>query len=75
MTYPKSHSKKGTLRVSISRGGRLVALGNARVVHGRATLTMRELRTRTHGAWAITVVFSKTVQTVASTQTLSVRVR
>lgn len=75
VTFPKSKKKKGTLRVSVSRGGRLVALGNAKVVHGRATLTMRELRTRTHGAWAITVVFSKTVQTVASTQTLPVRVR
>jgi hypothetical protein len=75
VTFPKSHSKKGTLRVSISRGGHLVALGNGRVVHGRATLMMRELRTRTHGAWDITVVFSKTVQTVASTQTLPVRVR
>ena len=75
MTFPKGSSKKGTLRVSISRGGHLVALGSARVAHGRATLTMRELRTRTHGAWDITVVFSKTVQKVASTQTLPVRVR
>ena len=75
VTFPKSHSKKGTLRVSVSRGGHLVALGNGRVVHGRATLTMRELRVRTHGAWDITVVFSKTVQKAASTQTLPVRVR
>ncbi|HEX4280258.1 MAG TPA: hypothetical protein VHZ27_05795 [Solirubrobacteraceae bacterium] len=58
-----------------SVGALAAAGGNARVVHGRATLMMRELRTRTHGAWDITVVFSKTVQTVASTQTLPVRVR
>ena len=74
VTFPNHHSKNGTCG-SPRRGGKLVALGHANVAHGRATLTMRELRTRTHGAWAITVVFSKTVQTVASTQTLSVRVR
>ena len=75
VTFPKSRSKKGTLRVSVSRGGHLVALGNGRVVRGRATVTMRELRTRTHGAWNITLVFSQTVQKAASTQTLPVRVK
>ena len=67
--------KHGKLRVTVSRGGRLVALGHANVVHGRATLTMSELRTRSRGAWHITVVFSQTVQAAASTQTLPVRVR
>jgi hypothetical protein len=71
--FPKK--KHGKLRVTVSRGGRLVALGHANVVHGQATLTMSELRTRSHGAWRITVVFSQTVQAAASTQTLPVRVR
>ena len=75
VTFPKAQDRKGTLRVSISRGGHLVALGNGRVSHGRATLTMRELHARTHGAWDVTVVFSRTVQKPASTQTLPVRVR
>ena len=73
--FPNARDKKGTLRVRLSRGGHLVALGRGRVVHGRTTLTMRELRARTRGAWDITVVFSKTVQKAAPTQTLPVRMR
>ncbi len=75
MTFPNAHNKRGMVRVRVSRGGHLVALGHGRVVHGKARLKMRELRTRTRGAWWITVVFSQTVQEAASTQTLPVRMR
>jgi hypothetical protein len=75
VTFSNSHIKKGTLRVRVRRAGHLVALGHGQVVHGRATVTMRELRARTRGAWAITVVLSQTVQKATSTRTLPVRMR
>ena len=73
VTFPHEHSKKGYVRLAVSRGGKLVALGHANLKHGRARLTMRELRTRTRGRWEVTVVFSQTVKT--STNTVSVSVR
>ena len=51
----------------------LVALGHANLKHGRARLTMRELRTRTRGRWEVTVVFSQTVKTSTNTVPVSVR--
>lgn len=60
VTFPKSGS--GTVRLAVTRGGKLVALGHGSVKRGRATLTMRELRRRTRGIWRVTVVFSQTVR-------------
>jgi hypothetical protein len=73
VTFPKGQSNKGIVRLSVSRGGKLVALGHANVNHGRATLAMRELRTRTRGSWQVTIVFSRTVKGPTSTVAVSVR--
>jgi hypothetical protein len=40
---------------------------------GRATLTMRELRTRSHGTWQVVVVLSRTVKASTNTVTVSVK--
>jgi hypothetical protein len=58
VTYSKS--KKGTVRVAVHHGGKLVALGHAKLAHGRATLTMHVLRDPKRGAWRITIVLSQT---------------
>jgi hypothetical protein len=73
VTFPKHHKKHGIVRLAVSRGGKLVALGHATVNAGRATLTMRELRTRSHGAWQVVVVFSRTVKASTNTVTVSVK--
>jgi hypothetical protein len=57
--FPKHHSTKGRLQMRITRGGHVAALGNARVRHGAATVTLRELRRIRHGAWTITLVLSQ----------------
>ena len=73
VTFPKHHSKHGIVRLAVSRGGKLIALGHATLTRGRATLTMRELRASSHGRWQVVVVFSRT--TKASTNTVGVSVR
>ena len=73
VTFPKSHSKHGIVRLAVSRGGKLVALGHATVNHGRATVTMRELRASSRGSWRVVVVFSRTVKGSANTVTVSMR--
>jgi hypothetical protein len=73
VTFPKNSTKHGIVRLAVSRGGKLVALGHANVNRGRATLTMRELRASSHGRWRVVVVFSRT--TKASTNTVAVSVR
>jgi hypothetical protein len=73
VTFPKNHSKRGIVRLAVSRGGKLIALGHATLARGRATLTMRELRASSHGRWQVVVVFSRT--TKASTNTVAVSVR
>ena len=73
VTFPKHGSKHGIVRLAVSRGGKLVALGHARVNRGRARLTMRELRARSRGAWRVVVVFSRTVK--ASTNTVAVSIK
>jgi hypothetical protein len=49
----------GTVRVRITRGGHMVALGQGKVSKGKATLTMSELRHVTKGAWRVTLVLSQ----------------
>jgi hypothetical protein len=73
VTFPRSHSKHGIVRLAVSRGGKLVALGHATVSHGRARLTMREVRRGSHGAWQVVVVFSRTVKASTNTVTVSVK--
>jgi hypothetical protein len=72
VTFPKGTSH-GIVRVAVARGGKLVALGHAAVNHGRAKLTMSELRVLKHGTWEVTVVFSRTVKGSTNTVTVAVR--
>jgi hypothetical protein len=74
VTFPHNHKQHGIVRLAVSRGGKLVALGHATVKHGHATVTMRELRARSHGAWQVVVVFSRTVK-VSTTNTVAVSVK
>ncbi len=46
----------GTVLVSIARGARVAGLGHARLKHGAATITMRELGDARRGAWQVTLV-------------------
>ncbi len=48
----------GSLRLSLSRRGTLVALGHGRIRGGRATAKMRVLRRVSLGAWALIAVVS-----------------
>ncbi len=75
VSFPKkAKDTKGTIAAVITRGGRILALGHARLAHGSATLTMPELRAWNRGAWQITLVLSRPKK-VATTQTMTVRVR
>ena len=67
VTFPKAKSTRGTLRMSISRGKRLAALGHGRVDHGRATITMRERRRVSRGAWTVTIVLARAHKAPATT--------
>jgi hypothetical protein len=74
VTFLKARSTKGMLRMRVSRGTHLVALGHARVKRGKATVTLRERRRVTHGAWKITLVLAQSHH-AASTTTMSMRMR
>ena len=58
MTFPKAKKTTGKLQLRITRGGARGGARHARVSHGKATVTLRELRRINHGAWTITVVLS-----------------
>ncbi len=59
VTFPKkAKDVSGSLRVRIARGRTVAALGHARLRHGTATVTMRELHRLSKGAWRITLVMS-----------------
>ena len=73
VSFPKHHKQHGIVRLAVSRGGKLVALGHATVNHGRATVTMRELRGTSRGSWRVVVVFGRTVKGSANTVTVSMR--
>jgi PKD repeat protein len=76
VSFGKKHGKhpKGRIAAVVTRGGHIVALGQARLVNGTATVTMRELRAWKRGSWDITLVLSQPAK-AATTQTLTVRVR
>ena len=52
-------SPHGTVRVRITRGGVIVALGHGRVREGKASVTMRRLNAVSSGAWQVTLVLSQ----------------
>jgi hypothetical protein len=57
--FPELPSPHGTVRVRITRGGVIVALGHGRVRKGRARVTMRRLNAVSRGAWRVTLVLSQ----------------
>jgi hypothetical protein len=59
--------------MSVTRGRRVAALGHGRLSHGAATVTMRELRRLSSGAWKITLVIALAHQR-AETVTLALRI-
>jgi hypothetical protein len=59
VTFPRSRQLNGSLRIRLVRGGALVALGHARVRHGRARLTMRLLQSVGGARWQATLVLSR----------------
>ena len=74
VTFPKARSTSGMLRMRIARGTHLVALGHARVKHGKATVTMRQRRHVKRGAWKITLVLAQPHH-AASTTSMGVRMK
>jgi hypothetical protein len=59
VSFPQLPAPTGTVRVRITRGGTVVALGRGSVKKGKATVTMRRLNVVTRGAWRITLVLSR----------------
>jgi hypothetical protein len=74
VTFPTARSTRGMLRMKVARGVHLVALGHARVNRGKATVTMRERRDVTRGAWKVTLVLSQPHHK-ASTTTMGMQVK
>jgi hypothetical protein len=72
--FPAAKSLKGTLRLSISDGARVAALGHGQLRHGAATVTMRELHRLKSGALRLALVVSPTHQR-SETVSLGVRLR
>jgi hypothetical protein len=58
MTIKGGAGISGTVRMRITRGNLLVARGEGRVRHGRATLTMRVLRRMTPGRYTVAMVLT-----------------
>jgi hypothetical protein len=58
VSFAKSAKASGTVRVRISRGGSVAALGHGRLHNGATTVTMRELRALNSGTWRVTVVYT-----------------
>jgi hypothetical protein len=48
--------RTATVLLSLTRGGLIAGLGRARLRHGAATITMRELRRIGNGSWQVTPV-------------------
>jgi hypothetical protein len=73
VAFAKSAQAHGMVRMRISQGNRVAALGRGRLHNGSATVTMRELHSLSKGTWRVTLVYSSgsTVKTV--TQRLTVR--
>jgi hypothetical protein len=52
VSFPAS----STLLVRVSRGSRIAGLGRGRLIHGSATIRIRELRLVRRGGWRATLV-------------------
>ncbi len=72
--FKKKAVDRGNVAMSIQIGSRMLALGQARLHSGSATITMRELRRARSGKLEITLVLLRSHQK-AVTETASVRLR
>jgi hypothetical protein len=68
MTLKGGAGISGTVKMRISRGKLLVAVGHGRVTRGKAILTMRVLHRMTSGRYAVSMVV-----TLKSRRTLRLR--
>jgi len=59
VSFPKNRTVKGTLRIRVTRGATVVALGHGRARKGRATITMGVLRQVSSGPWRATLVLAQ----------------
>ncbi len=58
VSFPGYPQVRGSVRMRLSRGGSVVALGHAALRRGRATLTMSQLVGTSGGSWHATLVLS-----------------
>ncbi len=72
VSFAKSANASGTVRMRLSRGGNVAALGHTRLHNGSATVTMGELRSLKSGTWRITLVYRSGHQTRTVTMRLMV---
>ncbi len=70
-----SNTTKGRLRVALSRGGKVAALGHGSVSHGKAQLTLRETRRIARGRWTMTLVLTQPHQAAKTTTKVALRVK
>jgi hypothetical protein len=59
VTFPRDRQLGGRLRIRLSRGAVVVALGSGQVRRGTATIEMRALRSVASGPWRATVVLTR----------------
>jgi hypothetical protein len=72
VTFKKKAVDRGNVQVLVQSRSRMLALGQARLSHGKATVTMRELRRARRGRFEITLVLSRAHHTTV-TERASVR--
>lgn len=70
-TFPNPRAR-GTVRMTVIRGGKVVAMGHGRVNHGEARITTHELRHVTSGLVNVTLVLTQP-PAPPTTSTLGVR--
>ncbi len=59
VTFPRNPQFSGKLRIRLSRGGTLVALGHGRVRHGHARIGLRAVQTVNSGTSQATLVLTR----------------
>lgn len=74
VTYKKARQTRGTIRMMLTRGGRMAALGHGAVKRGHAKLKMRERRRIRRGRWAATIVLSR-AHKAPVTRTIRIRMK
>jgi hypothetical protein len=67
VAFVKKANAHGTLRMRIARGSSVAALGHARLRHGAATVSMRQLRPLSGRSWWMTFVVHMGHQRAAQT--------